>query len=257
VEQVNTDFAALFDAINAVHIRYRERHPKVIALDLRTGAGTNRVVLTTLTSTEHFVPYRFDVASDAPPAPQVATTQGALFSANPNASVVVATSNVTPGVNRTFDFELHRMWDATITGGFFASTLRDPQYGIGFGRDSNTVVRIGNKPSAIHFGMGITYPDTHWSWSNRVGILLAAAVTEGNHFYVGPLIEPRSGINVSAGFHWGRQTVLQDGLPDKVFIPKGAPLPTTDAMKPGAYFMAGLDLNIFRAVFGGTPSVPR
>ncbi len=192
VEQVNTNFARLFDGINAAHIRYREPQPKVIALDLRTGAGTNRVVLTTLTSAEHFVPYRFDVPGDAPAAPQGAVAQGALLSANPNASVVLASSNVTPGVSRNFEFQLHRMWDATITGGFFAST-RNPVFGTRSGKDSDVVTVIGHASSGVHFGMGITwfpwqedtYPDTHWMLRNRVGLLVAAAVDEQDHYYLG------------------------------------------------------------------------
>lgn len=282
VDALNQSFAALFQSINGVYFTFRDtKHPINVPLDLKDGSGNNRIVYAAVSSSEKFSPYRFDVVSPVlPPAPGVQVgMQTPLFAAPANAGLGVNPAGLTQAPDRPFDFEMHQFWRANIVSGIAFSGISKNDYAVrtrqktvngqpqvqsdGQPENESYIAAAGTQSVTAHYFLGFnfypghqdTFPGARVRWWNAVGILGGVALDEAQHYFIGMNYEPVIGVDVAAGLHWGRKTVLQDGYQVGDVVPSGDP-PTRDEMQGRLFVMVGFDLKIFRAIFGGPTSVP-
>jgi hypothetical protein len=82
------------------------------------------------------------------------------------------------------------------------------------------------------------------------GIMGAASVTKANNYFMGGFFEPVLGVQLGAGANFGTKTVLQSPYKNGVPVDITGDFPTTDKRGTGVFVSAGLDLGIFRKVFG-------
>jgi hypothetical protein len=82
------------------------------------------------------------------------------------------------------------------------------------------------------------------------GIMGAASVTKANNYFMGGFFEPVLGVQLGAGANFGTRTVLQSPYKNGVPVDITGDFPTTDKRGTGVFVSAGLDLGIFRKIFG-------
>jgi hypothetical protein len=281
VDSLNRSFADVFQAINAVYDTFGDSDPQAIEVDVKEGAGTNRIVFASLVSTERFSPYRFDVAAPVvpPAAAPAAGVQPPLFAAPQNVAFSVNPVSVAQNPPQPFDFELHLVWRANIVSGVLFSSIGNVDYAVrsrpkivngqpvtanGEPVLESFVTESGRQVPAPHYFLGLnfypwyqdSYPGLPFRWRNAVGVLGGVALDKPSNFFAGINVEPVVGIDVAVGGHFGRQTVLQDGFTNGAPVDTGAAPPTRERLQPGVFLMIGFDLKIFRTIFGGPTSVP-
>jgi hypothetical protein len=101
-----------------------------------------------------------------------------------------------------------------------------------------------------------TYPRTDLPWLCRehprqcFGIMGAASATKANNYFLGGFCEPVLGVQFGAGANFGTEAVLQSPYAPGVPVDIKGSFPTYDKRTTGLFISAGLDLSIFRKVFG-------
>jgi hypothetical protein len=101
-----------------------------------------------------------------------------------------------------------------------------------------------------------TYPRTDLPWLCRVhpwqcfGIMGAASATKANSYFLGGFFEPVLGVQFGAGANFGTRTVLASPYAKGVPVDITGSFSTHDERGTGFFLSAGLDLGIFRKVFG-------
>jgi hypothetical protein len=78
----------------------------------------------------------------------------------------------------------------------------------------------------------------------------AASVTEANNYFLGGFFEPALGVQFGAGANFGTETVLQSPYTPGTAVDITGNFPTYGKRSTGFFISAGLDIGIFRKVFG-------
>ncbi|MDP1857484.1 MAG: hypothetical protein Q8K82_02375 [Gemmatimonadaceae bacterium] len=223
-------------------------------IDLSTYTG-NLKVYYTIVRTDNYARYRVRspsvvtnrsaATSDAAPTPP--TGEG-------NATPPPATVKVASGTVEVHDFDR-----ATIVGAFAFSKLSDNAFvtranpGV-----ENSFVVVQEMPHGQqHVVIGLeyyfiqnrdSYPGAARGWS-MIGAFGGISVNYLNNFFLGLAIEPVPGVNLTGGWHRGKETILQRPLaPDSVI--STATAPTTEHYRTRPFVSVGLDLQLFRKIFG-------
>lgn len=108
----------------------------------------------------------------------------------------------------------------------------------------------------IYFRQRDSYPRSDQPWLCRehlgqcFGFMGAASAIKGNDYYLGGFFEPVQGAQVTAGVNVGVHTVLQKPYQAGVPVDISGNFPTSDQRGVQVFVGAGLDLGIFRKVFG-------
>jgi hypothetical protein len=223
-------------------------------------------------------------ASAAAPAPSgsatTATTANTTVSPSSSTTTVTSTATTpassaasTPGTAvARGSFEVHDVFHANVVAAIAFSTLKDqsvasqaqPQSCMGTlsTPDPNCFsaqVSTSFKWTPI---VGLDYylhprdsfPSTSWEcrydWKQCVGVMGAASVIKANNYFVGPFFEPKLGVQFAAGVNFGTRTVLQSPYKANTPVDITGAFPTNDQRGTGFFVSAGLDLGIFRKVFG-------
>jgi len=173
-------------------------------------------------------------------------------------------------------FEVHDVFHANVVAAVAFSTLKDqtitkqaqPTFCTGTSAtpDSNCFAPLLNNSSykwAPIVGLDYylrprdTFPRAQsqpWlcreDWKQCVGFMGAASAIKANNYFVGGFFEPALGVQFATGANFGTKTVLDSNY--KVGTPADitGDFPTHDARGTGFFFSAGLDLGIFRKIFG-------
>jgi hypothetical protein len=82
------------------------------------------------------------------------------------------------------------------------------------------------------------------------GVMGAASVTKANNYLLGGFFEPALSVQIGVGANFGTKTVLQSPYKNGVPVDITGDFPTTDQRGTGLFVSAGLDLGIFRKIFG-------
>ena len=108
----------------------------------------------------------------------------------------------------------------------------------------------------VYFQQRDTYPRTDQPWLCRehpwqcFGAMGAMSAIKANDYYVGGFFEPSLGVQISAGLNLGVHTTLQKPYQAGVPVDISGDFPTSDQRGAQLFVGAGLDLGIFRKVFG-------
>ena len=264
---MNSAFASLFDEFNAVYAQYGDPTPITVAIDLKAGVGSNRMVFGSLSITEHFAPFRFDLPAASATPTLNTPASSSIFSAELVKVATVAEAAIPSTPSRSFSFELHRFWHANVSAGFAFSRVSSPDYVKRAvtvdGVTTNQIVANGQKARSAYIPLGIifypqkqdTYPRT--GLSRTWGIFGGVGIGDASNYFLGGVYEPVPGVNVSAGLHSTQITKLQLGVNPGDTLSDDAEVPMRKVSKVGPYLMFGLDLNIFQTVFGKLPAFSR
>jgi hypothetical protein len=211
--------------------------------------------------------------SDAKPAPTASAAAAPGKTAAPAAVPATPEPNEPPvapvegEIVATGTFEVHRMDRAAVVAGFAFSSLKRREFG------AQQKPATGSRPAGLypittsestgqpHVLLGInyylhprdTYPEADTSLSH-FGVMAGLSLNELHNYFLGGLWEPKLGFNLGAGLHFGKAKELQepyrsgDPLPDTT-------VPTFEKRVIGVYLQAGLDVDIFRKVFGKATGV--
>jgi hypothetical protein len=151
--------------------------------------------------------------------------------------------------------------------GFFASTLKNREYGIN--GSGVAVVGVARAPQ-IHYYAGVEY----YLWRRdlfpgalkggdywKPGVIFGYGLDESNNFIVGPNWETKIGVNLGAGVHIGQEAFLPAGISAGAQVPSGTTTITpANRLRIGAYGNIGFDFNLFKTIFsnllggGSSPS---
>lgn len=169
-------------------------------------------------------------------------------------------------------FEVHDVFQANVIAAVAFSTLQDQSItklaapmscgGSGGNPDPNCFspqVRGSYKWTPIvgldfYFHPRDTFPRSSWAcgydWLQCFGVMGAASVTKANNYFFGGFFEPALGVQFGAGANFGTKTVLQSPYEANKPADITGDFPTTERRGTGFFISAGLDLGIFRKIFG-------
>jgi hypothetical protein len=82
------------------------------------------------------------------------------------------------------------------------------------------------------------------------GIMGALSATKGNNWFLGLFLEPVLGVQVGAGANFTSESRLQKNFQFGVPVDMTADFPTQDARVTKPFISVGLDLGLFRKIFG-------
>lgn len=82
------------------------------------------------------------------------------------------------------------------------------------------------------------------------GVMGAASVTKVNDYFLGVFFETKLGIQLSTGANFGVKTLLEAPYKFGTPVDITGTFPARDVRATGEFVSAGLDLGIFRKVFG-------
>ncbi len=108
----------------------------------------------------------------------------------------------------------------------------------------------------VYFQQRDSYPRTGQPWLCRehpwqcFGAMGAMSAIKANDYYIGGFFEPSLGVQISAGMNLGVHTALQKPYQAGVPVDISGNFPTSDQRGVQFFVGAGLDLGIFRKVFG-------
>jgi hypothetical protein len=224
------------------------------------------------------------VATVAPTAsPSVAAATAAPATATPVATAPVAPPGI---VVANGSFDVHERDLATVIAAVAVSTLRDQNVGemtpaiinpaqcpnatppvapSTIYTDPNCFAPINNGTSIqVHGIAGVgfyfrprdTFPRSleppgapPRPLTQYFGVMGALAVDQVNSYFVGPFWEPFVGLQVSGGTNFGNESILNPVYTFNTPVDLNGSF-TTNKQKIGAFFGIGLDLGIFKKVFG-------
>lgn len=108
----------------------------------------------------------------------------------------------------------------------------------------------------VYFQQRDSYPRTDRPWLCRehprqcFGGMGAMSAIKANDYYIGGFFEPSLGVQITAGMNLGVHTALQKPYQSGVPVDINGNFPTSDQRGVQLFVGAGLDLGIFRKVFG-------
>jgi outer membrane murein-binding lipoprotein Lpp len=201
-------------------------------------------------------------ANGNPPA----TNNGSAPATNANPGIVVAQGS----------FEVHDVFHANVVAAFAFSTLKDQSiskvaqplscsgtattpdtscfapYLNGYNRNWGPIIGLD-----YYLHPRDTFPRTpdscwlcHQDWRQCVGVMGAASVTAANSYFLGGFFEPTLGVQFGAGANFGNKTTLNNGYTFGTPVDVTGDFPTHEERATGVFISAGLDLGIFRKIFG-------
>ena len=210
------------------------------------------------------------------------TTTTSNTTVSPNSSTTTVTSTSTtpaasaatpPGtVVAKGSFEVHDLFQANVVAAVAFSTLKNQSVTSQAEPLSCTGTALTPDPNCFspqvnpsfrwapivgldyYFHARDSFPRPYWlcpkDWLQCFGLMGAASATKANNYFVGPFFEPALGVQFAAGANFGTRTVLQSPYMANTPVDITGSFPTSDGRGTGFFFSAGLDLGIFRKVFG-------
>lgn len=228
------------------------------------------------------------VAPTASPALPATTTGPAATTTAPATAAQTATAPVTPPgiVVANGSFDVHELDLGTVIAAVAVSTLKDQNVGqmtpaiinpaqcpnatppvspSTIYTDPNCFAPINNGTSIqVHGIVGVGFDFRRRDTFPRAleppgapprplaqyfGVMGALAVDQVNNYFVGPFWEPFLGLQVSGGANFGNESILNPAYMFNTPVDLNGTF-TTNKQKIGAFFGIGLDLGIFKKVFG-------
>ena len=208
------------------------------------------------------------------------TTTTSNTTVSPSSSTTTVTSSTTTpassGTSGTVvasgSFEVHDVFHANVVAAVAFSTLKNQSVssqaeplscmGTPSAPDPNCFSALVSKSFRWAPIVGLDYywhprdsfpgpsGGCNYDWKQCVGIMGAASATKANNYFVGPFFEPVLGVQFAAGANFGTRTVLQSPYTANTPVDITGSFPTSDQRGTGFFVSAGLDLGIFRKVFG-------
>lgn len=209
------------------------------------------------------------------------TTTTSNTTVNPNSSITTVTSSTTtPAASSAASgtvvakgsFEVHELFHANVVAAVAVSFLKnqsvtsqaEPQSCMGTPSIPDPNCFSPSVSKSVHWApiVGLDYyfrprdsfPRTYWLCSRDFwecsGVMGAASATKANNYFLGLFFEPALGVQFAGGANFGTKNVLQSPYTANTPVDITGSFPTSDQRGTGFFFSAGLDLGIFRKVFG-------
>jgi hypothetical protein len=202
------------------------------------------------------------------------TANGTSVAGITSTSVQTDTGNAQGIVVAKGVFQVHDVFHANVVAAVAFSTLKDqsvaqqaqPQSctGTAVSPDPNCfspVVSDSHKWAPVvgldyYFQPRDTFPRMDRPWLCRehlaqcFGVMGAASVVKANDYFLGGFFEPALGVQFGVGANFGLHTVLQSPYKPGTPVDISGTFPTTEQRGTGLFLSAGLDLGIFRKIFG-------
>lgn len=281
---VNAAEGALLSRINEIydHSEVREALPAPIDL---SGHPGNVIAYVTIRRVDGFKRYEVDqlltpVGQGQPGGSQVVTLPPAAGNKAAAAQPTPAPGggngqqpqavDQTPGVveARRQPVEVHDFYYANVTAAFAFSKVQDVSILKQPATSSNCTTANcfspieGRRTEQLNLIIGVdyyfkprdTYPgvDHHSGWNllQSFGIMGAISANHANNWFLGPFWEPITGAQFSAGANFGAEKRLQKPFTLGTPVDMAGDFPTDDKRVTKLYFSAGMDLALFRKIFG-------
>ena len=167
------------------------------------------------------------------------------------------------------DFEVHDLYRATVVAAFAFSVLQDQSIakqahptactGTAAAPDNNCFSPVLANTSHqlepivgvdVYFRKRDTYPGAPNSWYQKTGFMGAVSISPPNSFFVGGFWEPWLGMQLAGGANIGMEKRLQSNFQFGTPVDITSDFPTVNKQAVGAFVSAGLDLDLFRKIFG-------
>jgi hypothetical protein len=209
------------------------------------------------------------------------TTTTSNTTVNPNSSITTVTSSTTtpaassatPGtVVARGSFEVHDVFHANVVAAVAFSFLKNQSVtsraqplscmGTPSTPDPNCFspfVSTSYRWAPIvgldyYFRPRDSFPRPYWLCSRDLwecfGVMGAASATKANNYFLGLFFEPALGVQFAGGANFGTKNVLQSPYTANTPVDITGSFPTSDQRGIGVFVSAGLDLGIFRKIFG-------
>jgi hypothetical protein len=259
---VNAAQAAMVAYLNYMYDHSAVPVPLVTQISLPDQHDNLRVYYTIL-RTDGFARYYVTTLPAGTNAAQPAATPAGPTAA-PAPTEPKAGETVAPGADVAVArgvLEVHRFDRANVVAAFAFSTLHVTSFNTipTKGAQGNGALLIDSSSVAgEHVVLGLdyyfaprdTYPGAQPSPWSLFGLFAGVSLNAGNNYLVGLTFEPQLGLNITGGIHWGREHVLQPPFAVGTTVADKPELVTEDRQRHGMFVAAGLDLQIFRKVFG-------
>jgi hypothetical protein len=275
VAEVNAAQSRLVETMNYIYDHSAVPVPLRKLVDLSAHTGKNVLATYAIFRTEGFARYQIVtplVASNASAAPAsaVVAMPPPSLAADTGSTTTTAASTGTPTPSPAppgepvarGTFAVHNFDRASVVAAFVATTLRDVTWGkrTETTADGKTITApfAATREMQQHFFLGIDYylrPRDSFpgakqaSRLSQLGVLGGISITHLNNFFAGLAWEPILGINLGLGLHFGTETALQPPAAEHTALTSDT-VPTYEQRRTGAFFTLGLDVEVFRKVFG-------
>ena len=173
-------------------------------------------------------------------------------------------------------FYVHDLYRANVVAAFAYSRAKDqnivkqPEPGACGGSPDCFSPLLNDKPSQLNLILGVDYyfhhRDTFYDVSGDVsgapqrspqewllqstGIMGALSATKANNWFLGLFFEPVLGVQVGGGANFTSEKRLQKNFQFGTPVVMTGDFPTQDVRVTKAFVSAGLDLGLFRKIFG-------
>jgi hypothetical protein len=84
----------------------------------------------------------------------------------------------------------------------------------------------------------------------RTGIMGAVSANKANNWFLGGFYEPVLGFQIASGINLGKEKQLQSNFTFNTPVDMAGDFPTQDKTVKKLFISAGLDLGLFRKIFG-------
>lgn len=240
---------------------------------------TNGVITIQITVQDNYVPFGFSnapaaviaaggtAASAASSTPQLAATpakpgppKASQTAAPVSPTVASATPSPAPQhVDAQVQIEVHHKADFNVVAGFAAVAIRQQSFGLVPSKSAFVPFMSQDQRFSLQPIVGLNwYPggrDFYPTYLGKrrwiPGILFGTSFTSTSTFMGGPNFEFVNGLDLYGGIAVGNETQLAKGVTLGVtqFTSSSATVPTTQNLKPGAFFGLGFDLSVFSSIF--------
>ena len=280
---VNAAEGALLSRINEIynHSEVQEALPK--PLDL-SGHSGNLIVYFTIRRVEGFKRYEVNqllapVGQGQPGGSQVVTLPPAAgnkaAAAQPAPAPAGDNGQQPPAVDQTpgvvvarGQLQVHDFYYANVTAAFAFSKVQDvsilkqPATSTSCTTPNCFTPIEGRRTEQLNLILGVdyylkprdTYPGVdHHSGRNLLqsfGIMGAISATHANNWFLGPFWEPITGAQFAVGANFGSERRLQKPFTLNTPFDMSGDFPTDDKRVTKLFFSAGMDLALFRKIFG-------
>jgi hypothetical protein len=285
IADLNASQAELLNRVNQIYDHSEVPAPLPKQIDLSKYSG-NLIVYYTIRRIENFQRYIVaqvqepgspQASSTGTPLPSPQTSAAQPGSGNPPPSGTVPPANANPGiVVAQGSFEVHDVFHATVIAAFAFSTLKDQSIskvaqplsctGTTTTPDTNCFAPYlngYNRKFAPIIGLDYylhprdSFPRSSgrpWlcreNWRQCVGVMGAASAIAANDYFLGGFFEPGLGVQIGVGANFGTKSLLNSGYTFGTPVDVTGDFPTHEERATGVFFSAGLDLGIFRKIFG-------
>jgi hypothetical protein len=288
VNNINVAQDRLLDRVNEIYDNSQVAVPLSLQI-APTGKSGNLAVYYTIRRIENLARYSAAhvtspaavAAAGAPgvPLPPAATTQ-----ANPQPSPTPspAPQPGTPGSTGTpvaqGSFYVHDLYRANVVAAFAYSFLKDQKIVKQPSTQCNPASSncfspfLASSDPQMQIILGVDYyfrprdtfydvpgrpkhdqPDNRTPLQQvlqRTGVMGAISATRANNWFLGLFYEPLLGVQFGSGINLGRESRLQSNFTFNTPVDMAGDFPTQDRQIKKLFISAGLDLGLFRKIFG-------